>query len=73
LVGERRSGRDDITLPDFMIEMHIDASVLTPVLRDYLPPEARMFVVCPTGNFLHAKLRSSPTFFLSNLRTSTDD
>jgi DNA-binding transcriptional LysR family regulator len=42
-------------LPDLMIEPHIAAGVLTPVLRDHPPPEAGLFVVRPTRGFSPAQ------------------
>jgi DNA-binding transcriptional LysR family regulator len=44
-------------LPDLMIEPHIAAGVLTPVLRDHPPPEAGLFVVRPPGAFPPRKVK----------------
>ncbi|MBI3146182.1 MAG: LysR family transcriptional regulator, partial [Pseudogulbenkiania sp.] len=44
-------------LPDFLIEAHIAAGDLVPLLADYQPPEAGMFVVRPPGAFPSRKVR----------------
>lgn len=44
-------------LPDFLIEAHIAAGSLVPLLTDYAAPEAGMFVVRPPGAFPSRKVR----------------
>ncbi len=44
-------------LPDFLIEAHIAAGDLVPLLPNYPAPEAGMFVVRPPGAFASRKVR----------------
>jgi DNA-binding transcriptional LysR family regulator len=44
-------------LPDFLIEKHIEAGTLVPVLVDHPPPEAGIYVVRPPGDFPPRKVR----------------
>jgi DNA-binding transcriptional LysR family regulator len=57
LLAAAVAGLGVAALPDFMIETHIAAGVLTPVLRDHPPPEAGMFVVRPPGDFPPRKVK----------------
>jgi DNA-binding transcriptional LysR family regulator len=57
LLGAAISGLGVAALPDLMIEPHIAAGALTPVLRDHSPPEAGMFVVRPPGDFPPRKVK----------------
>jgi DNA-binding transcriptional LysR family regulator len=45
-------------LPDFVIEPHIASGALAPVLADYPPPEAGLYVVRPPGAFASRKVRA---------------
>jgi DNA-binding transcriptional LysR family regulator len=45
-------------LPDFLIDAHIAAGALQPVLVDYPPPEAGLYVVRPPGEFAPRKVRA---------------
>jgi DNA-binding transcriptional LysR family regulator len=45
-------------LPDFLIDAHITAGALVPLLTDYPPPEAGLFVVRPPGDFSPRKVRA---------------
>jgi len=44
-------------LPDFTIEAHVACGALTPVLTDYPPPDAGLYVVRPTGDLPPRKVR----------------
>ena len=44
-------------LPDFLTEAHIASGALIPVLCDYPPPEAGIYVVRPPGDFPVRKVR----------------
>lgn len=44
-------------LPDFLIDAHIASGALVPVLVDYPPPEAGIYVVRPPGEFAPRKVR----------------
>jgi DNA-binding transcriptional LysR family regulator len=57
LLAAAVAGLGVAALPDLMIEPHIAAGVLTPVLRDHSPPEAGMFVIRPPGNFPPRKVK----------------
>ena len=57
LLAAAVAGLGVAALPDLMIEPHIAAGVLTPVLRDHSPPEAGMFVVRPPGDFPPRKVK----------------
>jgi len=46
------------TLPDFLTDAHIASGALAPVLLDYPPPEAGLFVVRPPGDFPPRKVRA---------------
>ena len=59
-VGEGAShlaGVGVAALPDFLIERHIAAGALVPLLTNYAVPEAGMFVVRPPGAFPSRKIR----------------
>jgi DNA-binding transcriptional LysR family regulator len=57
LLAAAVAGLGVAALPDFMIETHIAAGALTPVLRDHPPPEAGIFVVRPPGDFPPRKVK----------------
>ena len=57
LLAAAVAGLGVAALPDLMIEPHIAAGVLTPVLRDHSPPEAGIFVVRPPGDFPPRKVK----------------
>jgi DNA-binding transcriptional LysR family regulator len=57
LLAAAVAGLGVAALPDLMIEPHIAAGVLTPVLRDHSPPEAGLFVVRPPGDFPPRKVK----------------
>jgi DNA-binding transcriptional LysR family regulator len=44
-------------LPDFLIEAHIASGALIPLLGDYPPPDAGLYVVRPPGDFPPRKVR----------------
>jgi DNA-binding transcriptional LysR family regulator len=44
-------------LPDFMIEPHVASGALAPVLTDYPPPDAGLYVVRPPGDSPPRKVR----------------
>lgn len=45
-------------LPDFLIDEHIEAGRLVPVLVDYPPPDAGIYVLRPPGDFPPRKVRA---------------
>jgi DNA-binding transcriptional LysR family regulator len=57
LLAAAVAGLGVAALPDLIIEPHIAAGVLTPVLRDHSPPEAGLFVVRPPGDFPPRKVK----------------
>ena len=57
LLAAAVAGLGVAALPDLMIEPHIAAGLLTPVLRDHSPPEAGIFVVRPPGDFPPRKVK----------------
>jgi DNA-binding transcriptional LysR family regulator len=57
LLAAAVAGLGVAVLPDLMIEPHIAAGVLTPVLGDHPPPQAGMFVVRPPGDFPPRKVK----------------
>jgi DNA-binding transcriptional LysR family regulator len=44
-------------LPNFMTEPHVASGALTPVLTDYPPPDAGLYVVRPPGDLPPRKER----------------
>jgi len=52
------SGVGVAALPDFLIEKHIEAGALVPLLTDYAVPELGMFVLRPPGAFPARKVRA---------------
>ena len=46
------------SLQDFLVDEHIAAGRLEPVLADYPPPEAGLYVVRPPGEFAPRKVRA---------------
>jgi hypothetical protein len=59
-------------LPDLMIEPHVAAGVLTPVLRDHSPPKRECSSYGRPGIFPRARLRCLSRFFLNISRTNND-
>jgi DNA-binding transcriptional LysR family regulator len=57
LLAAAVAGLGVAALPDLMIEPHIAAGALTPVLSDYPPPEAGLFVIRPPGSFPPRKVK----------------
>jgi DNA-binding transcriptional LysR family regulator len=57
LLAAAVAGLGVAVLPDLMIEPHIAAGVLTPVLKDHPPPKAGIFVVRPPGDFPPRKVK----------------
>ena len=57
LLAAAVAGLGVAALPDLMVETHIAAGLLTPVLRDHPPPEAGIFVVRPPGDFPPRKVK----------------
>ncbi len=45
-------------LPDFLIDRHVAAGALVPVLVDYPPPEGGIYIVRPPGDFPPRKVRA---------------
>jgi len=50
--------------PDFTIEPHVASGGLAPVLTDYAPPDAGVFVVRPPGDSPPRKVRVLTDIFL---------
>jgi DNA-binding transcriptional LysR family regulator len=44
-------------LPEFMIEPYVASGALAPVLTDYPPPDAGLYVVRPPGDLPPRKVR----------------
>jgi DNA-binding transcriptional LysR family regulator len=57
LLAAALAGLGVAALPDFLTESHVASGALTPVLTDYPPPEAGLFVVRPPGHFPPRKVR----------------
>lgn len=57
LLSAALAGLGVAALPDFLIEAHLASGALTPLLSDYPPPEAGMYVVRPPGDFPPRKVR----------------
>jgi DNA-binding transcriptional LysR family regulator len=57
LLAAALAGLGVAALPDFVIDRHITSGALTPVLINYPPPEAGLFVVRPPGQFPPRKVR----------------
>jgi DNA-binding transcriptional LysR family regulator len=57
LLAAALAGLGVAALPDFLIGAHIDSGALIPVLSNYPPPEAGMFVVRPPGDFPTRKVK----------------
>jgi DNA-binding transcriptional LysR family regulator len=57
LLAAALAGLGVAALPDFLIEAHIASGALIPLLDDYPPPEAGLYVVRPPGDFPARKLR----------------
>jgi DNA-binding transcriptional LysR family regulator len=57
LLAAALAGIGVAALPDFLIEPHIASGALIPLLGDYPPPEAGLYVVRPPGDFPVRKVR----------------
>ncbi len=57
LLAAALAGLGVAALPDFMIEPHIAAGALAPVLINYPPPDAGLYVVRPPGDLPPRKVR----------------
>ena len=57
LLAAALAGLGVAALPDFLIEAHVASGALKPVLANYPPPKAGMFVVRPPGDFPPRKVR----------------
>lgn len=57
LLAAALAGLGVAALPDFLIEAHIASGALKPVLCDYPPPEAGLYIVRPPGDFPVRKVR----------------
>jgi len=57
LLAAARAGLGVAALPDFMIEPHVASGALVPVLTDYPPPDAGLYVVRPPGDLPPRKVR----------------
>jgi DNA-binding transcriptional LysR family regulator len=58
LVAAVLAGLGIAALPDFLIDPHIASGALEPLLVDYPPPEAGLYVVRPPGAFAPRKVRA---------------
>lgn len=58
LAAAALAGLGIVALPSFVIEAHIASGALRPVLNEYPPPEAGMYVVRPPGEFAPRKVRA---------------
>lgn len=57
LAAAALAGLGIAALPDFLIDEYIASGALVPVLVDYPPPEAGLYVVRPPGRFAPRKVR----------------
>jgi DNA-binding transcriptional LysR family regulator len=57
LLAAAVAGLGVAALPDFMIEPYVAAGALAPVLTDYPPPDAGLYVVRPPGDLPPRKVR----------------
>ena len=57
LLAAALAGLGVAALPDFMIEPHVASGALAPVLTDYPPPDAGLYVVRPPGDLPPRKVR----------------
>ncbi len=57
LLAAAVAGLGVAALPDLMIEPHVASGMLIPVLSDYPPPKAGLFVVRPPGDFPPRKVK----------------
>jgi DNA-binding transcriptional LysR family regulator len=57
LLSAALAGLGVAALPDFLIQPHLASGALIPLLTDYPPPEAGMYVVRPAGDFPPRKVR----------------
>jgi DNA-binding transcriptional LysR family regulator len=57
LLAAALAGLGVAALPDFLTEAHIASGALIPLLGDYPPPEAGLYVVRPPGDFPPRKVR----------------
>lgn len=57
LLSAALAGLGVAALPDFLIEIHVASGALTPLLTDYSPPDAGIYVVRPPGDFPPRKVR----------------
>ncbi|SRR6266404_2492575 len=58
LVEAALAGLGICVVPNFLIDSHVASGALVPVLIDYPPPEAGIFVVRPPGPFPPRKVRA---------------
>ncbi len=58
LAAAALAGLGIAALPDFLIKAHITAGALVPLLTDFPPPEAGLYVVRPPGDFPPRKVRA---------------
>jgi DNA-binding transcriptional LysR family regulator len=57
LLAAALAGLGIAALPDFLTKPHLVTGALTPVLTQYPPPQAGLFVLRPPGAFPPRKLR----------------
>jgi DNA-binding transcriptional LysR family regulator len=57
LLAAALAGLGVAALPDFLIEAHIASGALVPLLAEYPPPEAGLYIVRPPGEFTPRKVR----------------
>lgn len=58
LAAAALAGLGIAALPDFLIDRHVQAGTLVPVLVDYPPPEAGIYVLRPPGDYPPRKVRA---------------
>jgi len=66
LLAAALAGLGIAALPDFLIDPYVTSGALTPVLTEYPPPEAGMFVVRPPGAFPPRKVRMLIEIFVEH-------
>ena len=70
LLAAALAGLGVAALPDFLTEPHVASGALKPVLTDYPPLEAGMFVVRPPGDFPPRKVRALTEILLEYFGTA---
>jgi DNA-binding transcriptional LysR family regulator len=70
LLAAAPAGLGVAALPDYMIEPHVAAGALAPVLTDYPPPDEGLYVVRPPGDLPPRKVRVLTNILLEYFGTS---